>query len=365
MEEYLNSARKYRPNTFDKIVGQDNIVKILRSQVISNNLHNSYLFCGSRGTGKTTTARILAKAINCENSSKNNGNPCLNCEFCNKANKLGIFELDAASNNSVEDIRNIISQIRFTPIFNKYSVFIIDEVHMLSQAAFNSFLKTLEEPPKNTLFILATTEYYKVPATIVSRCQTFHFNNIDNGIIVNELKLILNNKNINFDEESLEIIANKAEGSLRDALSILDSVICYDNKKLSVEIVKKVLNILDDEVFFKILDFMINKDIQNVLLEYKNIILNGFSEYNFFEGLIEFFLNLYLSKNNGTFRLINKPDENKKQFKKKSTDINIENLEKTLKLINKYSINYKFVINQTLFLDVLLIEIYELLTKNE
>ena len=361
MGEYLNSARKYRPNNFDKIVGQDNIVKILRSQVISNSLHNSYLFCGSRGTGKTTTARVLAKAINCKNSNKNNGNPCLNCEFCNKSNNLGIFELDAASNNSVEDIRNIISQIRFTPIFNKYSVFIIDEVHMLSQAAFNSFLKTLEEPPKNTLFILATTEYYKVPATIVSRCQTFHFNNIDNNIIIDELKLILNDKNINFDEQSLEVIADKANGSLRDALSILDSVICYDNKNLSFEIVKKVLNILDDEVYFKIFDFMLNGDISNVLSEYNNIIINGFSEYDFFDGLIQFFLNLYLSKKNETCQLINKSDDSKKEFKKKSTDINIENLEKIIKLINKYSINYKIAINQKLFMDVMLIEICELL----
>ena len=316
MEEYLNSARKYRPNTFDKIVGQDNIVKILRSQVISNNLHNSYLFCGSRGTGKTTTARVLAKAINCENSSNNNGNPCFKCEFCNKSNNLGIFELDAASNNSVEDIRNIISQIRFTPIFNKYSVFIIDEVHMLSQAAFNSFLKTLEEPPRNTLFILATTEYYKVPATIVSRCQTFHFNNIDNNVIIEELKLILDDKNIKYDEQSLETIADKACGSLRDALSILDSVICYDNTFLSFDIVKKVLNILDDEIFFKIFDFMINKDIPNVLKEYNNIISNGFSEYDFFEGLIQFFLNIYLSKKNETFCLINKSEEIKNLFKK-------------------------------------------------
>jgi len=361
MGEYLNSARRYRPNNFDKIVGQDNIVKILRSQVISNNLHNSYLFCGSRGTGKTTTARVLAKAINCENSSKNNGNPCFNCDFCNKSNHLGIFELDAASNNSVEDIRNIISQIRFTPIFNKYSVFIIDEVHMLSQAAFNSFLKTLEEPPRNTLFILATTEYYKVPATIVSRCQTFHFNNIDDSVIINELKLILKDKNINFDEQSLEVIADKANGSLRDALSILDSVICYDNSNLSFEIVKKVLNILDDEVYFKIFDFMLKKDNANVLLEYSKVINNGFSEYDFFEGLIQFFLNLYLSKNNSTFCLIKKYDEKKNMFKKKSNDINIENLEKIIKLINKCSINYKNVINQKLFIDVMLLEICDFL----
>jgi len=361
MEKYLNSARKYRPNTFDKIVGQDNIVKILRSQVISNNLHNSYLFCGSRGTGKTTTARVLARAINCKNSCNNNGNPCLNCESCNKTDHLGIFELDAASNNSVEDIRNIISQIRFTPIFNKYSVFIIDEVHMLSQAAFNSFLKTLEEPPRNTLFILATTEYYKVPATIVSRCQTFHFNNIDDGVIIDELKKILKDKNIVFDEESLDVIANKADGSLRDALSILDSVICYDREKLSFETVKKVLNILDDDIYFKIFDFMVKKNISNVLLEYNNIISKGFSEYNFFEGLQDFFLNLYLSKNISTRELIKKSEKIKKEFEIKSRDIKGEIFEKIIKIINKYSINYKIAINQKLFIDVILIEICEIL----
>ena len=363
MEEYLNSARKYRPNTFDKIVCQDNIVKILREQVINNNLHNSYLFCGSRGTGKTTTARVLANAINCKNSINNNGNPCLNCDFCNKSNHLGIFELDAASNNSVDDIRNIISQIRFSPIFNKYSVFIIDEVHMLSQSAFNSFLKTLEEPPRNTVFILATTEYYKVPATIISRCQTFHFNTISNNIIIAEIKKILDDKNIKYEDDALLVIADKADGSLRDALSILDSIICYDSKIVTYENVKKILNILDEDLYFTILQYMINNDTKNVLIEYDKILKEGFSEYNFFDGLLEFFFNLYLSNKNETLCLINKSEKIKFKLYSYSKNIKIESLESVIKLINRSFVNYKFSSNKKLFIDVLLIEITNLLLK--
>jgi len=227
---YLSSARRYRPHLWHDVVGQETIVTILRNEIITKTVSNAYLFCGQRGVGKTTIARIFAKAINCENSIKNNGDPCQECSYCKSA---CIFELDAASNNSVEDIRNIIDQIRFAPNFNNYNVFIIDEAHMLSNAAFNAFLKTLEEPPQNTVFILATTERHKLPITIVSRCQCFNFTNIPIDKIAEHIAGILKNNNIDFEKESLNLIAEKSDGAIRDALYILDSVLAFCNGKIT------------------------------------------------------------------------------------------------------------------------------------
>lgn len=357
----LNSARKYRPDTFDKIVGQENIIATLKNQIKNNSIANSYLFYGPRGTGKTTTARVFAKAINCENSVNNDSNPCNQCKYCIDS-RMNIFEIDAASNNSVDDIRNIIERIKFTPIFAKWNIFIIDEVHMLSQSAFNSFLKTLEEPPKNTLFILVTTEINKIPGTILSRCQLYNFRLIDDNIIVKELEKILRDKNIKYDIETLSIIATKAEGGLRDALSILDSITSYSGNEINCDIVKKVLNILDDDIYFKILEHMMSNAKDKVLVDYNEILHLGFSEYSFIEGLLSFFLNLYLAKNTESSKLITKSSVLINKFVETSRNIEIANIEKIIKLINNSSLLYKNAINKRLFTSILLINITDELT---
>ena len=357
----LNSARKYRPDTFDKIVGQENIILTLKNQIKNESIANSYLFYGPRGTGKTTTARVFAKAINCENAINNDSNPCNQCKYCVDS-RMNIFEMDAASNNSVDDVRNIIERIKFTPIFAKWNIFIIDEVHMLSQSAFNSFLKTLEEPPKNTLFILITTEISKIPGTILSRCQIYNFRLIDDNIIIKELGKVLNDKNIKYDLDSLSIIAEKAEGGLRDALSILDSITSYSGSEINCDIVKKVLNVLDDDIYFKILEDMINGTKDKVLVDYNEILHLGFSEYSFIEGLLSFFLNLYLSKNTESSKLITKSTSLINKFVKTSKNIEITNIEKIIKLINNSSLLYKNAINKKLFTSFLLLNITDELT---
>ena len=270
--------------------------------------------------------------------------------------------MDAASNNSVDDVRNIIERIKFTPIFAKWNIFIIDEVHMLSQSAFNSFLKTLEEPPKNTLFILITTEISKIPGTILSRCQIYNFRLIDDNIIVNELEKVLNDKNIKYDLDSLSIIAEKAEGGLRDALSILDSITSYSGSEINCDIVKKVLNVLDDDIYFKILEDMINGTKDKVLVDYNEILHLGFSEYSFIEGLLSFFLNLYLSKNTESSKLITKSPSLINKFVKTSKNIEITNIEKIIKLINNSSLLFKNAINKKLFTSFLLLNITDELT---
>ena len=354
----LNSARKYRPIIFDDIVGQENIVLTLKNQIKSGSIANSYLFYGPRGTGKTTTARVFAKAINCENSINNFYNPCNSCRFCIDSN-INIFELDAASNNSVDDIRAIIDRIKFTPIFAKWNIFIIDEVHMLSQSAFNSFLKTLEEPPKNTLFILITTEMNKIPGTIISRCQLYNFRLIDDKIIVSELEKVLLDKKLKYDIESLSIIAEKSEGGLRDALSILDSVISYSQNEINPDVVKKILNILDDDIYFNMFRHMIDGAKDMVLVDYNNVLMSGFSEYSFVEGLLSFFLNIYLSKSSESVKLICKPPKLINKFVETSKMVENFKVEEIIKIINNASLSYKNSINKRLFISVLLINIVD------
>lgn len=360
----LNSARKYRPNTFDKIVGQKNIISTLKNQIKNKTIANSYLFYGPRGTGKTTTARVFAKAINCANSLNNGLNPCNTCKYCLDFN-MNVFELDAASNNSVDDIRAIIERIKFTPIFANWNIFIIDEVHMLSQSAFNSFLKTLEEPPRNTLFILITTEVNKIPSTIISRCQLYNFRLIDNDVVVSELEKVLIDKKIRYDKESLSIIAEKSEGGLRDALSILDSVISYSDGEINRNIVKTVLNVLDDDTYFNILGHMLGGLKSKVIMDYDEVIHLGFSEYSFIEGLLSFFLNLYLSKNNESARLICKSSQLINKFVESSKNIENYKIEKIIKLVNDSSLFYKNSLNKKLFFCVLLINITDILHLGE
>ena len=354
----LNSFRKYRPKTFDEILGQNDIISILKNQIKNKTYTNAYLFCGERGTGKTTTARVFAKAINCEDIKEYN--PCNSCNKCIKTSS-STFEIDAASNNSVEDIRNIIENIRYSPIFSMYNVYIIDEVHMLSQSAFNAFLKTLEEPPKYIIFILITTELDKIPSTIISRCQVYNFKLIDIENIVQGLKMVLNDKSIIYDDESLYLIAEKADGGLRDALSILDSIICYSEKKITSDTVKKILNILDDNIFIDLFILMQNGRKDLVLLKYNEIKQSGFSDYSFINNLLSFTLNLYLSKNKNTQKLINKTHEQIAKLESVSNNINEKSLDNIIKLINKASIEYKSSINKKLYINILLIEIIDVI----
>lgn len=351
---YISSARRYRPYLWNDVVCQDTIVTILRNEIINNTVANAYLFCGQRGVGKTTIARIFAKAINCENSIKNNGNPCQECSYCKSA---CIFELDAASNNSVEDIRNIIDQIRFAPNFNNYNVFIIDEAHMLSNAAFNAFLKTLEEPPQKTVFILATTERHKLPITIISRCQCFNFTNIPMDKISDHMAVILKNNSIAFEKESLNLIAEKSDGALRDALYMLDSVLAFCNDKITEENVKKILNILDDEVYFNLVEKCLHNDIPGVIVFLNTILEQGYSIQAFIDGLITHFMYLLLAINTTTQDLILLNEGKKNKYILQSKTIKKETLYDTIKIINTGSLNYKNSPNKRFFLEILLIDI--------
>lgn len=351
---HLSSARRYRPHSWNEVVGQDTIVAILRNEIITNTVSNAYLFCGQRGVGKTTIARIFAKALNCENSVKHNGDPCQECRYCKSAS---IFELDAASNNSVEDIRNIIDQIRFAPNFNNYNVFIIDEAHMLSNAAFNAFLKTLEEPPQNTTFILATTERNKLPITIVSRCQCFNFINIPISKIAEYMAVILNDNNIPFEKESLNLIAEKSDGALRDALYMLDSVIAFCNDKITEEKVKKILNILDEEVYFNLVKKILNKDIPGMIISLNTILEQGSSIQAFIDGIITHFMYLLLAIDTTTQDLIPLNEEKKKKYILQAKNIIKDTLYDTIKIINIASLHYKSSPNKKFFLEILLIDI--------
>lgn len=351
---YLSSARRYRPHLWHDVVGQETIVTILRNEIITKTVSNAYLFCGQRGVGKTTIARIFAKAINCENSIKNNGDPCQECSYCKSA---CIFELDAASNNSVEDIRNIIDQIRFAPNFNNYNVFIIDEAHMLSNAAFNAFLKTLEEPPQNTVFILATTERHKLPITIVSRCQCFNFTNIPIDKIAEHIAGILKNNNIDFEKESLNLIAEKSDGAIRDALYILDSVLAFCNGKITEQEVKKILNILDDEVYFNLVEKFSHNDIPGIIIFLNTILEQGYSIQAFMDGLITHFMYLLLAIDVKTQDLILLNEEKKRKYILQAKKIKKDTLYDTIKIINTGSLNYKSSPNKKFFLEILLIDI--------
>ena len=275
MENFIVSARKYRPSTFEMVVGQDPVTNTLKSAIKNKQVAHAYLFCGPRGVGKTTCARIFAKTINCFNLQEN-GEACNKCESCvsfNTSRSFNIHELDAASNNKVEDIRNLIDQVRIPPQVGKFSIYIIDEVHMLSSAAFNAFLKTLEEPPAHAIFILATTEKHKIIPTILSRCQIFDFQRIRVEDIVERLKYVAENESVEADENALHIIAQKSDGSLRDALSIFDQIVSFSGKKITYEIVIENLNVLDYEYYFRTVDSALSGDISRILLTFNEVLV--------------------------------------------------------------------------------------------
>ena len=306
MENYIVSARKYRPATFDTVVGQRALTTTLKNAIANQKLAHAYLFCGPRGVGKTTCARIFAKTINCLHPTAD-GEACNECESCrafNEQRSYNIHELDAASNNSVEDIRSLIEQVRIPPQIGKYKVYIIDEVHMLSQAAFNAFLKTLEEPPHHAIFILATTEKHKILPTILSRCQIYDFNRISVNDTVEHLENVARKEHIEAEPEALNVIAQKADGGMRDALSIFDQVVSFTNGHITYQSVIENLNVLDYEYYFKLTDAFLENRVSDCLLTFNEVLKKGFDGNHFITGLTSHFRDLLVSRDAETLQLL-------------------------------------------------------------
>ncbi|MFN8431210.1 MAG: DNA polymerase III subunit gamma/tau [Spirosomataceae bacterium] len=363
MENFVVSARKYRPITFDSVVGQSHITTTLRNAIKTNQLAQAFLFTGPRGVGKTTCARILAKTINCQNVNEHI-EPCNQCASCKNFDQnasFNIHELDAASNNSVEDIRNLIDQVRFPPQDGKYKVYIIDEVHMLSQAAFNAFLKTLEEPPSYAIFILATTEKHKILPTILSRCQIFDFNRIQNKDISDHLAAIAEKEEIVFEEEALELIAQKADGGLRDALSMFDLNVTFStDRKLSYKNVLENLHVLDYDYYLKMLDALSDGNITDVLLILNEIIAKGFDTHQFIVGLNEHFRNILVCKNPATIDILEISENIKQKYLAQAQKVSTSFLLSALSVGSQIDINYKASKNQRLHVEIGLLKLSQI-----
>ncbi len=359
MDNFIVSARKYRPSTFKQVVGQESITSTLQNAIKNNHLAQAFLFTGPRGVGKTTCARILAKTINCLNPTSEM-EPCNECESCTAFNNnasFNIHELDAASNNSVDDIRNLVDQVRIPPQAGKYKVYIIDEVHMLSQAAFNAFLKTLEEPPEYAKFILATTEKHKILPTILSRCQIFDFKRISVDDIAGHLAWVAESENINVDKEALHVIAQKADGALRDALSTFDQIVSFSGNTISYKDVIENLNILDYEYYFKIVDYILNGDTSNLLLTFHEILENGFDGQHFITGLSEHFRHLLVVKDVATLKLLEVGPALKEKYRSQSERCNPGFILKALDLTNKCDLSYKTSNHKKLHVEIALIQL--------
>jgi DNA polymerase III subunit gamma/tau len=357
MENFIVSARKYRPASFDMVIGQDSITHTLKSAIRNQHLAQAYLFCGPRGVGKTTCARIFAKTINCINLGPEM-EACDECESCLSFNSLrsfNIHELDAASNNKVEDIRSLNDQVRIPPQIGKYSIYIIDEVHMLSSSAFNAFLKTLEEPPSHAIFILATTEKHKIIPTILSRCQIFDFNRIRIEDIVGRLMYVAKNENIIADEEALHIIAQKADGAMRDALSIFDQIVSLSGKSIRYKDVIENLNVLDYEYYFKTVDGAMMGDVSSVLLTFNEVLEKGFDGHNFISGLNSHLRDLLVSKDESTIRLLEATPVVRKRYLQQTTRCPVDFLFKALDIGNTCDLNYKSSKNPRLHVELSLI----------
>ena len=358
MSDFVVSARKYRPSTFTDVVGQSAITNTLSKAIKDNHLAQSFLFCGPRGVGKTTCARILAKTINCENISKN-VEACDKCESCtsfNEHHSFNIHELDAASNNSVDDIRSLVDQVRFAPQVGEYSIYIIDEVHMLSSAAFNAFLKTLEEPPKHAIFILATTEKHKIIPTILSRCQIFDFKSIGMSDIISHLEFVSKSEGINVEKDALHIVAQKAGGSLRDSLSMFDRLVDSTDLTLTYKSVIENLNILDHDYYLKITNQIIANDVSAVMLTINEILQNGFDAHQFIMGLASHFRDLLVCKDPQTLVLLDKGEELKSKYLAQSSNCELSFLIKTLRMCNKCDIEYRSSKNQRLLVELTLLK---------
>jgi DNA polymerase-3 subunit gamma/tau len=359
MENFVVSARKYRPGTFDTVVGQSHITTTLKNAIANNHLAQAFLFCGPRGVGKTTCARILAKTINCQNVSPET-EACDKCESCvafNKSSSFNIHELDAASNNSVEDIRNLVDQVRYAPQSGKYKIYIIDEVHMLSNAAFNAFLKTLEEPPSYAIFILATTEKHKIIPTILSRCQIFDFNRIQLNDISSHLASIAVKENITAEQEALRLIAQKADGGLRDALSIFDLISTFSSgKEITYKQVIENLHILDYDYYFRLTDAFLAEDLAGALLIFDEILRKGFDGHNFIVGLCEHFRNLLVCKDNLTVKLLEVSENVMKKYADQANSASVSFLLTALNIGSQCDINYKSSKNQRLHVELALMK---------
>ena len=353
MEHFIVSARKYRPQTFKDVVGQQAITNTLLNAIENNHLAQALLFTGPRGVGKTSCARILAKTIN------QDGNEHPDEDFA-----FNIFELDAASNNSVDDIRNLIDQVRIPPQVGKYKVYIIDEVHMLSQAAFNAFLKTLEEPPKHAIFILATTEKHKIIPTILSRCQIFDFKRITVTDAKNHLMQVAAQEGINADEDALQIIAQKADGAMRDALSIFDRVVSFSGKNLTRQAVTENLNVLDYETYFKATDLILQNNIPQLLIEFNHILAQGFDGHHFIAGLASHFRDLLVCKNQATINLLEVGEQTKAKYLEQSQKASHAFLIKGIELANDCDLKYKTSRNQRLLVELCLMQLASILTPD-
>jgi len=359
MDKFVVSARKYRPQAFDTVVGQSHITTTLKNAIRHNQLAHAFLFCGPRGVGKTTCARILAKTINCEHQTKD-GEACNKCQSCisfNEGTSMNIHELDAASNNSVDDIRTLVDQVRFAPQAGKYKVYIIDEVHMLSSSAFNAFLKTLEEPPPYAIFILATTEKHKILPTILSRCQIFDFKRITNNDTVAHLQEICEKEEIKAEKAALQVIAQKSEGCMRDALSIMDKIVSFTNGKLTYQNSLEHLNILDADYYFKLIDCMLKQDLSGAMLLYDDINKKGFEGDLVLNGFAEFIRNLLVCKDEKVAILLEAVESFREKYISTAKITAPSFLVSALNIINEAEINYKAARNKRLHVELVIIKL--------
>ena len=367
MEEYIVSARKYRPTSFDTVVGQQALTTTLKNAVKSGKLAHAYLFCGPRGVGKTTCARIFAKAINCLTPTAE-GEACGQCESCqafNEQRSYNIFELDAASNNSVEHIKSLMEQTRIPPQVGKYKVFIIDEVHMLSTAAFNAFLKTLEEPPAHVIFILATTEKHKILPTILSRCQIYDFERMTVRNTIDHLKNVADKEGISYEEEALAVIAEKADGGMRDALSIFDQAVSFCQGNITYQKVIEDLNVLDAENYFQIVDLSIENKVADIMVLLNNIVSKGFDGGLLISGLAKHVRNVLMARDPQTLPLLEVSDQQRERYQQQAKKCPIPFLYKALQLMNQCDINYRQSSNKRLLVELTLIEIAQITQPDE
>lgn len=367
MENYIVSARKYRPATFDAVVGQRALTTTLKNAIASQKLAHAYLFCGPRGVGKTTCARIFAKTINCLNVTAE-GEACNECESCmafNEQRSYNIHELDAASNNSVEDIRSLIEQVRIPPQIGRYKVYIIDEVHMLSQSAFNAFLKTLEEPPHHAIFILATTEKHKILPTILSRCQIYDFSRISTADIVEYLETVANKEHIEAEPDALNVIAQKADGGMRDALSIFDQVVSFTNGHITYQSVIENLNVLDYEYYFRLTDCFLEHKITECMLIFNDVLKKGFDGNHFITGLTSHFRDLLVSRDAATLELLEVGASIREKYQQQAAKCSPQFLIRGMKLCNDCDLNYRLSKNKRLLIELTLIQVAQLNADGE
>ncbi|MCC9136790.1 DNA polymerase III subunit gamma/tau [Pontibacter silvestris] len=362
MENFVVSARKYRPTTFDSVVGQHHITNTLKNAISSKHLAQAFLFCGPRGVGKTTCARILAKTINCQNITPEIEacNECESCRSFNSNSSFNIHELDAASNNSVEDIRNLVEQVRYAPQTGKYKIYIIDEVHMLSNQAFNAFLKTLEEPPSYAIFILATTERHKIIPTILSRCQIFDFNRIRIEDMVRHLGGIAQKESIEAEPDALHLISQKADGALRDALSIFDQMVTFSGSNVTYKATVENLHILDYDYYFRLTDHLLKQNLSGSLLLFDEILKNGFDAHNFLVGIGEHFRSLLVCKDQATVQLLEVSDNIKAKYAEQSVRASVSFLLSGLNLVSTCDMHYKSSKNQRLHVELCLMKMAHL-----